>query len=90
MNVHGSFASGRLLGQRRADERHVFVHGRVLHDAKARADFRADIGAELDFFFLGDVQVIELLLALLSLLHSPPDAAELREGGSADGEKRDE
>ena len=52
--------------------------------------FDADIAAELDLFLFGDVHVIELLLALLRLLHAAPDAAELREGGSADSENRDD
>ena len=80
----------RLLGQHGADERDVLVHGRVLHHAEARADLQADVGAELDFLFLGDVQVVELLLALLGLLQPFADAAELREGGRADGQKRDD
>ena len=40
----------RLLGQHRADERDVFVNRRILHDAEALADLRADIAAELDLF----------------------------------------
>src|SRR5262245_59899562 len=81
--------ASRLVGQRRADERDVFVHRSVLGDAKAGADFQAHIGAELDLLFLGDVQLIELLLALLSLLYASSESAELSEDGAANGEQRD-
>ena len=58
----------RLFGQHGADERDVFVDGRILHHAEARANLQADVRAQLDLLFFRDVHVVELLLALLRLL----------------------
>ena len=66
------------------------MDGRVLHDAEALADLRADVRAKLDLFGFGDVHVVELLLALLRLLGLSHDAAELRVRRRGDGKNRDD
>ena len=78
-----------LLGEHGADERHVFVNGGVLDNAEPLTNLRADVLAELDLFGLRDVQVVELLLALLRLLRFLHEAAQLRESRAADGNGSD-
>ncbi len=63
----------RLFGQHGADERDVLVDGGILHHAEARANLQADVRAQLDFLFFGDVQFVELLFALLA--PAPPCAS---------------
>ena len=67
-----------LQRDRGADERHVFVDGRILDDPEPLADLQADVGANLDLFRFRDVQVVELLflfLNFLSLVEMPPNCA---------------
>ena len=52
------------LCERRADERHIPMHGLVLRHAVAGADALADLAAELGLFGLGHLDVLELLGAL--------------------------
>ena len=90
MKVHGSF--GRLVCSASIVPTSVtyLCTAGILHDAVSLTDFFADISAQLDLFFLGDVQVVELLLALLRLLHLAAEAAQLCERGGADSENRDD
>ena len=75
MKVHGQAGPRARLRQRGADERHVAVHGRVLHDAVAGADLLADLGAELLLLGLGDLDVAHVV----GLLDGAADAADLPE-----------
>jgi hypothetical protein len=66
------------------------VNRRILHDTEPLADFQADLCAQLDLLRFGNVHVVELLLALLSLLRLAHDAAELGVSGRADRKHRDD
>ncbi len=56
--------TGAALRQRQAEEADVTVHAGILHDPIARANPRADLGAELRLFLIGHLQVAYVLRLL--------------------------
>ncbi len=64
MNRHGRFGRVLACASTRADQRDVFVDGRVLHDAVPLPNPLADRLAQLGLFLVGHLNVAHLLRAL--------------------------